>query len=203
MKLDLVAVASFSVVLPLTIGLTLYKRLPKPVKYIVWLLLSWLVAEIGAYLLRINGISNWGIYTALSVFQIVFLTEFFRNIITNTKVKQIFSWLGWSGIALLIIELSITKSLSNSITSFYESIFYFGMALYFFYESIFNEQKAGNYTFLVATILLLFLGSTVFLCTWTFMVYDEKLFILFGDAHAFLLIGCYFLFTLSLWRLQQ
>ena len=129
MKLDLVAVASFSVVLPLAIGLTLYNRLPKPVKYIVWLLLSWLIAEIGAYLLRINGISNWGIYTALSVFQIIFLTEFFRNIITDTKTKQIFSWLGWSGIVILIIELSITKSLSNSITSFYESILYFGMGI--------------------------------------------------------------------------
>ncbi|WP_143785601.1 hypothetical protein [Ohtaekwangia koreensis] len=101
------------------------------------------------------------------------------------------------------MECSISKGPSSTITSFYEGIFYFGMGLYYFYESVFSEVKTDDYTFLVATVLLLFLGSTVFLCTWTFMKYDEKLFRLFGDIHAFLLIGCYFLFTLSLWRLQQ
>ena len=133
MKLDLVAAASFSVMLPLTAGIILYKRLPIPVRYIVWLLLSWLMAEIGAYLLRINSISNWGVYTALSIFQIILLTEFFRKIITNTKAKQVFSWLGWFGITVLIIELAITQSLSNSLTYFYFSLFYFVMGLYFFY----------------------------------------------------------------------
>jgi hypothetical protein len=203
MIVDLVAVASFSVVLPLIAGLILYKRLPVPCKHIIYLLAIWLVAEILAYILRINSISNWWVYTILSLFQIVFLTDFFRKIIASTSVRPIFSWLGWLGIIILITECSIAKGPSSTITSFYEGIFYFGMGLYYFYESIFTEQKTNDYTFLVATVLLLFLGSTVFLCTWTFMKYEEDLFRLFGDVHAFLLIGCYFLFTLSLWRLQQ
>jgi hypothetical protein len=202
MIVDLVAVASFSVVLPLATCLLLYKRLPKPTKYILWLLACWLLAETIAYILRINSIFNWWVYVILSIFQIIFLTNFFREIIASTKMKAIFSWLGWTGIAILIVECSIAKGPSSTITSFYESIFYFGMGLYYFYKSVFEEKRTPDYTFLVATILMLFLGSTVFLCTWTFMKYDEKLFRLFGDTHAFLLISCYFLFTLSLWRLR-
>jgi len=203
MMLDLLAVASFSVVLPLTIGLILYKRLPIPCKYIIWLLASWLFAEIGAYFLRINGISNWSIYTLLSVFQIVFLTEFFRQVISNRKVRQILSWLGWLGIIVLIVECSITKSFANSLTSFYESIFYFGMGLYYFYEFVFSDKMSPDYSFLIGTILFLFIGSTVFLCMWTFMKYDQQIFKLFSKVHACLLIGCYFSFTLSLWHLRQ
>jgi hypothetical protein len=203
MIIDLVAVASFSVALPLTIGLFISRRLPKPSRYIIWLLATWLIAETLAYILRVNSISNWWIYILLSLFQIILLTDFFRGIIANSKVKAVFSWLGWLGIAILIVECSIAKGPSSTITSFYEGIFYFGMGLYYFYESIFKEGKTHDYTFLVVTILMLFLGSTVFLCTWTFMKYDEKIFRLFGDVHAFLLIGCYFLFTLSLWRLQR
>lgn len=200
--IDLVAISSFSVLLPLAVATLNYRRLPKPAKYITWLLVLWLIAETVSYLLRINGLHNWEVYLVVSIVEIVAITAFYRQIFISPKAKKLSVLIAWIAIAVTIAEYAITKAPMNTLTLLFDSAFFFGMGLYGFYEYSLTNGPS-EFRLLNISVMILFLGSAVYFSSWKFMKYDEYLFKLYGNIHAYFLIGCYTLFTISLWRLRQ
>lgn len=200
--IDLVAISSFTVLLPLIIAILNYRRLPKPAKYISWLLVIWFVAETISYVLRISGFNNWNVYLAVSLIEIVAVTLFYKSIFISNTARRISVWLALTGIAITVFEYAITKTPMNTFSLLFDSTFFFGMGLFAFYEYSLMDGP-GEYRLLNISIMILFLGSAVYFSSWKFMKYEEHLFRLFGSIHAYFLIGCYVLFSISLWRLRQ
>lgn len=201
MLIDFAAISSFLVLAPFLVGVIIYNQLPRPGRYVTWLLAAWFVAEIFAYALRVNGYSNWNVYVLLSFGEIVIITMFYKDIFVSRRIKSIIIWIACMGLGLVSAEYVLSESFDNTFTMLFECLFFFGMGLYAFYEMIIH-RTSSEYSLLVGCIMVLFLGSAVYFSTWKFMKHDESLFRLFGHAHSFLLVGCYGLFTYSLWRLR-
>jgi hypothetical protein len=198
MLFDFFTIASFTVIVPMITGLVLYKRLPLPARSVTWLLIAWFITEICAYWLRVHTITNWNIYVVLTFVELVIVTRFYRSIFVSNKAKQVAAWLAWVGIAIVIAEYALMNSPASTISLFYESLFFIGMGLYAFGE--FVTENNGDYMLMNATIMIMFMGSAVYFASWQFMKYDKQMFIMFAKAHAVLLIACYSLFTVALWR---
>jgi hypothetical protein len=201
MIFDLVTIASFCVVIPFLVGVISYKKMPGAGRCATWLMGAWLVAECSAYYLRIQGYTNWIVYVLLSYAEISIVTILFLNIFVSNFAKKITLWLACLGLLIVSLELLIGKGASSSVTIMYESFFFFGMGLYAFYETI-VLNAFSKFNLLNIGIMLMFLGSAVYFASWQFMKVDIALFKLFGNAHAVLLIICYSIFTVGLWRLR-
>jgi len=200
--IDLAFISSFSVLLPLTIAVVNYRKMPKPAKWILLLLSVWSIGELISFLLRTNGYYNWYVYFAVGVVEIIVIPLFYQSIYISEKAKKAVVFVSVIAVVITIAEYLITGTPMNTVTMLFDSTFFFGMGLYGFYEySLMNGPP--QFRLLNISIMVLFLGSAAYFSTWKFMTYDVALFKLFGTIHGFFLIGCYILFTVSLWRLRQ
>lgn len=190
------------VVVPLLIGMAVYKRLPSPGRLITWLMVTWFITECLALYFRKNGHGTWNIYVMLSLAEIVIVTSFYRQIFISATAKSIIAWLAWIGLAVVITEYAWMNGPSNSITMLYESFFFFGMGLYAFFEMVVNKAPM-DFAMVNVCIMVMFVGSGVYFASWHWMRNQESLFRTFAHAHAYLLIVCYSLFSYSIWKLQQ
>ena len=199
--IDFAGVTAFTVVIPLVVGLVVFRKLPDAGKYIVWLIVAWFVAEVLSYITRMMGYSNWSIYLILSFAEIVLVTMFFKKILRNPIAISIISWLTWMGLALVVTESTLSNSANNTITMLYECLLFFSMGLYFLYENVLTK-RASEYVALTVCLMTFFLASSVYFTMWRFIKNDKELFLIFGNAHGLLLVGCYIVFAFGLWRLQ-
>jgi hypothetical protein len=198
----LATISSFAVLLPLITGIFFYRRLPNAGRYITFLLAGWLIAEIVGQVMARKGIPNWNIYVLLSLFEIVIVTMFFKEVIINRQIKSVFVWMAWIGVAIVIFEYAVSNGPDNTISILFESAFFFAMGLYALYEMFF-QKLIVRYSAIVLSLMFYFLGSMVYLTGWKFMKHDLDLLRLFADAHAYLMIACYLLFAYNLCRLSS
>lgn len=200
---DVASISSLLVFVPAFAGVLLYKRLPRPGQIITWLLCMWFVAEsIAHFALRMNGISNWWVYFIVSVVEMGIITMFYRSIYTHEYAKRIIVWLAWLGWVITFGEYGILKEPMGPVSLLYASLFYFAMGLWFFYELV-MLNASESFVWINVAIILLFVGSAVYFSTWQFMKSDLPLFRLFTKAHAYLLVVCYTIFTVGIWRLRS
>jgi hypothetical protein len=195
----LIPISTFFVVIPLLVGVVFYNRLTRAEQIFTWLLGVWLITESVAFSMATMKIYNWDVYALLSFAEIIIVTLFFRQIFISNYAKKVIVWLAWIGLAIACTEYATVKGPENTITMFYECLFFFGMGLYHFFEMTASDIN-GKYNLIVTCMMAFFLGSGIYFCSWRFIKYDESLFNLFLYAHAYLLIICYSVFAYSLWR---
>jgi hypothetical protein len=197
---DVISISSLAVFIPALAGVLFYARLPRPGRIITWLFCAWFIAEaIAHFALRLNGISNWWVYFMVSLVEMVLITLFYKSIYRNTFAKQLIVWLAWLGLVVIFGEYGILHKPMGPISMLYSCIFFFAMGLWTFYEIVMlNAEEA--FVWINVGLMLLFMGSAVYFSTWQFMMQDIPLFRLFTHVHAYLLVACYLIFTIGLWR---
>lgn len=200
---DTVSISSLSVIIPALAGVLLYARLPKPARIITWLLCVYAVAEaIAHFALRLNGLTNWWVYFAVTIAEFALVTMFYKSIFRHEYARKVIVWLAWLGWVVTFGEYGILHEPMGPISMLYSCTFYFAMSLWAFYEIVMLEAPE-DFVWINVSIMLLFLGSAGFFSSWYFMKADLHLFKLFTHVHAYLLLVCYLTFTIGLWRSRQ
>jgi hypothetical protein len=195
-------ISSLSVAVPVTAGAICYKSLPKAGKYVAWLLFTWLATELTGILVASLGHENWTVYMVLSLVELFLIPLFFREIWKSKQAKLVIQILSWIGVMIILWEYAYTGDSMGPISMIFSCSFYFGMCLYTFHEMIFKEAS-DQFKLLVISIMLMFMGSAGYFASWQLIKYEEDLFLTFAHVHGVLLIICYILFTVGIWRLQR
>jgi hypothetical protein len=198
----LVYISSLTVVVPFLIGILRYRHLPDPARVITWLLGAWLLAEAGAQAIARMGFHNWYVFSLLSLLELVLIASFFRKIYISRSAGRVALVLAVLGIMLTLSEFIRTNEPIGTVTMLYDCMLFFGLGLYYFYE-VAAEKADKKFNLITLSIMAMFLGSAAYFSSWQLMKYQEGLFRIFGAAHALLLIFCYTLFAISLWRLRS
>jgi hypothetical protein len=195
----LVTISSFFVAIPLLVGLWNYRSLPAAGRWFTWLMAAWLVIEIIAFILRMNGTSNWIVYMMLSFFEILIVTMFYQSIFENGRVKTASTALAWIGLFVVVGEYSTVQSAENTIGVLYECVFFFGMGAYALYEM--GRQKiSAKFKFLNSVVMFFFLSSGIYYASWRYM--EKDTFLMAITVHAYLLLVFYSLFTYGILKLR-
>jgi hypothetical protein len=198
----LIYISSLSVIIPFAIGVSVYKSLPDPARVITWLLGAWLLSEGAAQFVAWLKYPNWHVFMLLSGIELILVSTFFRKIFVSKIAGMIATWSTFFGMILTIEEFIRTGEPMGTLPQIYDCLFFFGMGLYYFYE-VTAEDAPNRFNWITSAIMVMFVGSAAYFGSWELMKDQHGLFRMFGAAHAVLLVICYSLFTVGLWRLRS
>lgn len=202
LNMKLVYLASVSVIIPLIVGLFTYNRIGKPGRQLTWLFGFWLASEIVGIMIAFAGYKNLIIYLIVSCGEMLMIANFFSLLYESRKARDIVLILALVGVLICLADYVRTGEALGFIPMTYESVFIVCMGIYAYYEML-KGGTSSSYQFLILTMMLLFAGSAIYFTMFQVMIYEEGLFRLFGLFHKALLVGCYLMFSVGLWRSRK
>jgi hypothetical protein len=193
-------ILSFSVIVPLLVGIFSFRHLSNAYKMIVYLCAIWLAAEIYSYILRINNIVNAHVSYSLTAFEIFLYALFYYNACRNQKAQKLFYKIAPLGLVLIVADYLMFDTPLNTFSLSVEYIVLTGMGLYLFYEiSIGLASKA--YSLINFTLLFYLLSSFPYFFAWEWLrVANMDLLMIFNISHLLVHTICYFVMGFVLWK---
>jgi hypothetical protein len=196
---DFIRIASITVIVPLLVGLLYYSRLGKPERTLIFLFATWTVGEVIGIILGFAAVNNLQLYMIIAIGELLIITAFFITVFESPRARRVMSIMACIGVLMIMTEFIRTGEPLGSSAMIFETLLIFSMGLYAMCEIII-KGNGERYQFLIMTLMFLFLGSGVYFTCFKYMKENIELLRLFAAVHAALLIVCYFLFSVGLWR---
>ncbi|MFZ6011183.1 MAG: hypothetical protein ACOYXT_12625 [Bacteroidota bacterium] len=197
---EIVTILAFSVVIPLAIGLVLFRKIPAAYRSIVFLCGLWLAAEIYSYVLRVNDVMNAHVSYILTAFEIFFFASFYAFACSNHKAVRWIGRLSFSGFAIVTLDAIIFNTPLNTFSLSFEYLLLTGFAVYLFYEIV-SAKASKEYSFINFVLLFYLLSSFPYFFAWEWLrISNMELLLVFAGLHSFVHAACYLLMAVILWR---
>jgi hypothetical protein len=190
----MVTAGQYSVAVPLAVGLWRSDKMPLHFRWLVALLGLWLVTETVLYLMRHAGLQNLWVSYVLSVGELILIMPLFAKLVSGVPVR----WLCVGGVVITAVEF-VLGGAANSISLLYECMLVVVLCLLALRQMV-NGSLPWKYAWIVAALLLLFMGSAVY---YTSFLRPDNMELLhkLSDAHTVLLFVSYSILTIGLWKL--
>lgn len=199
---------ALSVIIPLLVGFFYFKRLSPAYQYIVFLLAMRFISElllVGMMKLGLNNLVFLHFYAPLEILLLsMFYLHLFRG--WNSEYKRII-WIATfvvTGISLVYSAVGNNVAEFNSFPRALESIYFTGLSIFVFYESITDPDPMGG-GFYIVNGSILFYFSTCFL-VFAFSKYvasNVNNLLLMSNVHSIVIGLCNFSFALGLWKVSK
>jgi hypothetical protein len=194
-----ITILAFTVIIPTIVGMTLYRRIDKAFKPIVWLCVVWTAAEVYSYMLRINGSQNAHISYILTAIEIYLFSRFYDQACTLVP-RYIFKLIGISGFFIVAFDFYFFRTGINTFSLTVEYILLISYIVYLFYENV-MENTSRQYYFFNIVVLFYTLSSFPYFFTWEWLHSNNiPLLMIFGNIHAIVHTFCYFVIAFILWK---
>lgn len=168
-------ISAFSVIVPLSLVFFQLTKLSKTFKFILYLLISSVLADCISLILISNGINSWPVVNLYFIVQFIFLYLVFTQSI-KSKVLQLFFY---TFIIFCLVNYSVIQSplKFNSISSYSGALFMLVLALSYLYRLFWNlpvERVQDLPMLWIAFAVLIYFGGTLFLFLFNNYLIDNE-----------------------------
>lgn len=195
-----ITILAFTLTIPLLAGVIYYKRLPQPLRPIVYLLAVYFIAEGYMFALRFHKIPNMHVSYFLTACEIYLFSSLYAQICANQKAISVINSLRWSGVVLVLLDYVVFGNEMNTFSLTIEYILLAAYGVYFYYETL-TDQSTDRYSVLNFTLLFYMLSSFPYFFAWEWLrVSDMNWLRLLASTHAYMHATCYLFLTYIIWR---
>ena len=202
-------ISSFSVIIPLFIGLIIRKQMESTLKPVIFLILISLITELISLILLYNYINNMFVFNIYGIIEVILLIEFYKRFLNQFFQSKVHLILIALFTLLFVYNTFLSHKFKNIdiISTSIESIIFILYALisfYFILKNLVFENLYHTPFFWINTAFLLYFSGNLFLFTFSsYLENHESTYVKLYLIHSILNILTYILISIGFWKIKK